>query len=273
MSLFDSQLIRFISFGSGSCGNCYYLGTPTDAILIDSGVGIRKLKRRFHDYGIKLSDIRAIFITHDHCDHVKSVAVLSSELHIPVFALPEVHRGMACNRFLKRKVQGQNVRTVEFGTALQLADFVIQAFPVPHDATANAGYSIRIGSIVFTVMTDVGIVTEDINSFIRQATHLVIEANYDPQMLSTGPYPKELQKRISNGYGHLSNYQTAAALIANYHADLKRVWLCHLSAENNHPELARHTIETHLQEAGITVGTDLQLDVLRREDPTGPFEL
>ena len=262
----------FISFGSGSSGNCYYLATPSDAIIIDSGIGIRLLKRHFNTYGIKRGNIRAIFITHDHRDHVLSAGMLSADLGIPVYALPEVHAGID-RGYLRKKIQKEYRMPIEIGTPVQVAGFSVSAFPLPHDATANVGYTITFGDCVFSVMTDVGTVTPEVNTAISNSTHLILEANYDPQMLTEGRYPYHLKKRITKGTGHLSNLQTAAALIESGHPGLRRVWLCHLSEENNHPDLARVTVETRLNSAGVTVAPDFHLQVLRRKEPTGPFEI
>jgi phosphoribosyl 1,2-cyclic phosphodiesterase len=122
-------------------------------------------------------------------------------------------------------------------------------------------------------MTDVGRVTDDVAKHIGLAQYVVLEANYDVDMLRTGRYPEMLKERIVSGTGHLSNMQTAQALADNIHPGLKHVWLCHLSEENNHPELARKTVETHLRTYGILAGTDFKLDVLKRKFVTGPFFL
>jgi phosphoribosyl 1,2-cyclic phosphodiesterase len=116
-------------------------------------------------------------------------------------------------------------------------------------------------------------VTENVKQYILKSTHLILEANYDEEMLRQGRYPEILKERIVSGHGHLSNKKAANALAENFHEDLKNVWLCHLSEENNHPELARKTVETVLRSYGIIAGVDFSLDVLRRKIPTGPFEL
>ena len=272
MSLFDSQMV-FCSLGSGSCGNCYYLGTLTDAILIDAGIGIRRMLKYLTDYGLKRDTIRGILLTHDHCDHVKSAAAFSEKLGVPVYATATVHEGVQKNKFIGKKIKPENRRDIELGTTLQIGDFSIESFPIPHDSAANTGYTIRVGETVFSLMTDVGYATEDVNKAICRSTHVVLEANYDPEMLRTGPYPYPLKLRIANGMGHLSNLQTAEALIKNMHEGLKDVWLCHLSAENNNPELALSTVASMLNGAGYEVGTDLQLAVLNREKPTGVFTI
>jgi len=263
--------LTFISLGSGSCGNCYYLSTSDDAIIIDAGIGIRKLKRAFGEYGINRGNIRAIFITHDHSDHVKSAGVLSDELGVPVYALDSVHTGMQRNYMMSKKVALDKRRNLTCGEPVQIADFTIEAIPLPHDATANVGYIISYGDTVFSVMTDVGCITAELASAIGRSTHMVLEANYDPDMLRTGRYPYILKERIRNGNGHLSNLQTAEALISNIHPRLKHVWLCHLSEENNRPDLALETIQTQLTAAGIDTNPELHIEPLRRKLPTGPF--
>ena len=122
-------------------------------------------------------------------------------------------------------------------------------------------------------MTDVGHVTDEMKSFINEANYLVIEANHDEEMLLQGPYPQYLKNRIMGSEGHLSNKDCAKALAENATPALRHVWLCHLSEENNHPELARKTVEMILQSYGIIPGKDFMLDVLKRKTPTGIFEL
>ncbi len=271
MSLFPSFI--FLSFGSGSCGNCYYLGTPDGAILIDAGVGMRKLGKAFNDYGVNRTLIKAILLTHDHSDHVKHAAKLASNLGVPVYALREVHSGMLANRFIVHKIEESRRQYIEIGTPFQVCGFTITAFPVPHDSTANVGYTITLGDTIFSLMTDVGEVTTEVAQALQRSTHVVLEANYDPDLLRTGHYPYILQERIRNGRGHLSNFQCAEALIQNYHPALRHVWLCHLSGDNNRPELAHETVRSLLASSNIPVGTSLQLDVLQRAKTTGPFEI
>lgn len=266
-------MLTFISFGSGSCGNCYYLGTASDAILIDAGISIRRLKKNMMEYGIKKGNIRAMLITHDHSDHIKAAGLLSDEYGLPVYTTSLIHEGMNRNIMMNRKVASDRQVCIEKDTTFQIADFEITAFYIPHDSAENVGYSIKCGETRFTIMTDVGAVTPNISKYIGLSNYIVLEANYDLDMLRTGRYPETLKDRITSGTGHLSNMQTAQALVENIHPALRHVWLCHLSEENNHPELARKTVETHLRSFGIIAGTDFQLDVLRRKTPTGPFSL
>ena len=266
-------MLRFISFGSGSSGNCYYLGTATDGLIIDIGIGIRALKKYAKEYGISLSSIHRILITHDHADHIKSVGSMSYDFKLPVYATREVHRGIDHNYCVQRKVTDDQKKVLEIGQTVQLGDFLVRPFAVPHDASENVGYEIQVEGITFVVVTDVGVITDDIREAISRANYLVIEANHDVEMLKNGPYPQYLKTRILSETGHLSNTACGEALVENMSEDLRHVWLCHLSEENNHPELARKTVEAILRSHGVIPGKDVELEVLRRQSPTGVYEL
>ena len=266
-------MLKFISFGSGSSGNCYYLGTATDGLIIDIGIGIRTLKKHCREYGIQLNSVKRILITHDHADHIKSVGSLSHDFNLPVYATQKVHEGIDQNYCVAKKVSPEHKHVLTIGEQIQLGDFKVRPFAVPHDATENVGYEIEVEGIVFVVLTDVGSITDDIRQAISHANYLVIEANHDVEMLKNGPYPAYLQQRILSGSGHLSNVACGEALVENMNEGLKHIWLCHLSEENNHPELARKTVETILRSHGVIPGKDVELEVLKRKVPTGVYEI
>ena len=266
-------MLRFISFGSGSSGNCYYLGTATDGLIIDIGIGIRTLKKYCREYGIQLNSVKRILITHDHADHIKSVGSLSHDCNLPVYATRKVHEGIDANYCVAKKVSQEHKHILTIGEQVQLGDFKVRPFAVPHDASENVGYELEAEGIGFVVLTDVGSITEDIKQAINHANYLVIEANHDVEMLKNGPYPVYLQQRILSESGHLSNVSCGEALVENMSEGLKHVWLCHLSEENNHPELARKTVETILRSHGVIPGKDLELEVLKRKTPTGVYEI
>lgn len=261
--LFPSERFSFFSLSSGSCGNCYYLGNSHWGILIDAGIGPRVIKKRLAQYGIELSSIMAILVTHDHYDHIKSVGYLGEKLHIPVYATREVHRAIRHHPLVNNNLNG-STRYIEKGTPFRIEDFQITAFNVPHDSVDNSGYFIQFGNHRFTLATDVGAITDEVAYYICKANHLVIESNYDEGMLDKGSYPYLLKQRISSGSGHLSNRQTAEFLANNYSSDLRNIWLCHLSGDNNLPELAYQTVENQLAGKGIKVGRDVKLHVLLR---------
>ena len=268
-----TKMLKFISFGSGSSGNCYYLYTETEGLIIDIGVGIRTLKKQFKDFGLSLSSIHYVLITHDHADHIKSVGSISHECHLPVYATKNVHDGIDRNYCITRKLSADMKRVIKVGEPFQLGCFNITPFYVPHDATENVGYQIIVDDVTFCIITDAGAITDEMRSYISRTDYLVIEANHDVEMLMQGPYPQHLKERIQSKTGHLSNRDCGIAIAENIKEGLKRVWLCHLSEENNHPELARKTVESVLREYGIVAGKDFKLDVLKRKTPTGYFEL
>ena len=266
-------MLRFISLGSGSSGNCYFLFTDSDGLIIDSGVGIRSLKKHFRDYGLSLPSIHHIVVTHDHADHVKSVGNLSSDLHLPVYTTSKIHQGIIKNYCVSKKIPFDLQHLLQKDETITLGDFTVTPFGVPHDSTECIGFQIVAEDSTFCIITDAGCVTDSMKPFISNANYLVIEANHDEEMLKSGPYPEHLKRRISSGNGHLSNLHCAQALAENVTEKIKRVWLCHLSEENNDPELARKTVASVLASYGIVVGKDLELEVLKRKNPSGIYDL
>ena len=154
-------MLKFISFGSGSSGNCYYLATPTDVLLIDIGVGLRGLKKSCKDYGCSLSQVHHVLITHDHADHIKSVGSFSHDYSVPVYATKEVHEGINRNYCVTKKIAPELTRYLEKGVTRQIGDFMVTPFAVPHDSSDNVGYLVEAEGVVFCVMTDVGVVTDE----------------------------------------------------------------------------------------------------------------
>lgn len=260
--------IKFLSLASGSSGNCYYLGTDTYGILIDAGIGVRTIKKHLKEYGLALERVRAVFVTHDHADHIKSVGTLGEKYGIPVYSTPEIHVGINKNFCMTEKLTSASVRYIYKEKPIQLEDFNITAFEVPHDGTDNVGYCIEVNGRVFSFLTDLGCITPTAAEYIRKAHHLVIEANYDEEMLKMGPYPKYLKERIIGPNGHMCNRDTAEFLAENITERLENIWLCHLSKDNNHPELAYKTVEFILRSKGVIVGKDVQLAALKRNTPS-----
>lgn len=266
-------MTEFICFGSGSSGNCYYLRADGYGIVVDLGIGIRTFKKHMRDYGLALAQIRAVLVTHDHTDHVKSVGSLSGEFRLPVYSSPEVHAGMHRNHFMTRKIGKDEIRHLTPGEATRIGPFAVTMFPVPHDSAGNNGFLIETGGTRLCLITDAGHVTPEMAGYIRRANYLVLESNYDESMLENGPYPPYLKKRISGQAGHLSNSECAETLAEHLGKDAKRVWLCHLSEENNHPELARKTTFARLEAAGYDLEGTLTVEPLKRTVPSPLYTL
>ncbi len=266
-------MLKFISFGSGSSGNCYYLYTETDGLMIDAGIGLRTLKKYFKNYGLSLSDVHHLLVTHDHADHVKSVGSLSNEYGLDVYTTGKVHSGIERNYCVRKKVEGGHVKRIEKGISFKVGEFTVTPFGVPHDSSDNVGYKVECEGIVFVLMTDIGHVTDEMKPFIGEANYLVIEANHDVEMLKNGHYPEYLKTRILGPDGHLSNNDCAEALAGNASDALHHVWLCHLSEENNHPILALKSVEQVLRSYGLIAGKDFIVEVLKRKVPSEIFDL
>ncbi len=261
----------FQSLGSGSSGNCYFIGNKQYGILIDAGIGVRSVRKYLRNIGLDFANIHAIFVTHDHADHIRAVGSLGERYRIPVYATPETHEGISRSYCVTEKLF-LSKKFINKNETIQIGDFKITAFHVSHDASDNVGYMIEYKEKRFTFATDLGHVCEQATEKLRGSNFMVFEANYDEFLLRNGSYPVHLQQRIMADTGHLSNEQCGKFLAENYHYDLSHVFLCHLSRENNRPEIAYETVKYHLGEKGIRVGTDLQVVVLDRYNPSILYE-
>jgi phosphoribosyl 1,2-cyclic phosphodiesterase len=264
--------LRFLSLASGSEGNCYYLGTPEYGVLLDAGISCRSIKRILKTNGIEIEQILAVFITHDHSDHIRSVGQLGGRLSIPLYATSAVHEKIKHSRLFD-KTPAPIRRTVQKGEPIVLRDLTVTAFEVPHDAADCIGYRIQYKNNFFVLATDVGHITPTVAENILLANHLILEANYDHDMLFHGPYPYLLKRRISNGAGHLCNTEAADFLAAHYHPRLRSVWLCHLSHNNNLPELALDAVKTAFDRQGIALNGATKITALRRKEPSELYVL
>ena len=263
--------VKFISLASGSSGNCYYIGTDEYGILIDAGIAVRTIRKHLKEVGIGMETIRAVFITHDHADHIKAVGGLGEKHNIPVYTTARIHEGINKSYCMTEKLS-TSVRYLEKQQPMQLEDFRIESFEVPHDGTDNVGYCIEIDGKIFSFLTDLGEITPTAAKYICKAHYLILEANYDDEMLRMGTYPDYLKERIAGPNGHLSNSATADFLAENITEHMRYIWLCHLSKDNNHPELAYKTVEWKLRQHGVIVGKDVQLCALKRTTPSELYE-
>lgn len=238
--------IRFKSFSSGSCGNCYFLGSfdedggCTAGVIIDAGVSPRRLKAELLREHLDFSCIDAILVTHDHMDHIRSLGSFCKHVCKPVWATSKLHRALSYHTMTRDWIGTcSRILQNEGWTELVPGRVRVHWFEVPHDATQTVGYAIQIDGFNFVIMTDIGHMTEEALRLASQADTVVIESNYDLEMLRNGPYPPELQDRICLGGGHMSNALCAEAVRKFNHKGLKAIFLCHLSEHNNTPELAR----------------------------------
>ena len=265
--------VKFMSLASGSSGNCYYLATDSTAILVDAGIGIRTIKKVFKERMLNLEEIQAVLVTHDHADHIKAVGHLGEKHGIPVYTTPEIHEGMKHSYCMTERLKPERTRFIQKEETFNVGDFTITCFEVPHDGTDNVGYCITTGDKTFSFLTDIGHITPTAARFIQQADYLILEANYDDSMLQMGPYPQHLKERIAGPNGHMSNHEMADYLSHHFPQHLKHLWLCHLSKDNNHPELAFKTVELAFRQENIIAGKDVEVTPLRRTTPSEMYIL
>ena len=239
--------IKFKSLSSGSCGNCYFIGIFDEidhceaGVLIDAGVSPRRLKKELAREGLGFDDFAGLLVTHDHNDHIRSLGSYCKHLRKPVWSPPEL-AGALSHHFITGEFYGPCRQPLGPGwNDLVPGRIRARYFAVPHDASYTCGYALMLDEYKFVIMTDIGRMVPQALDFARQADTVVIESNYDLDMLRHGPYPKVLQDRICGGNGHLSNAECAEALRDFLHPGLRNVFLCHLSEHNNTPELAYQT--------------------------------
>ena len=259
--------LHFQSFGSGSSGNCYYIGNASNGILIDAGLGVRSIRKNLRNIGLDFENIWGIFVTHDHADHIKAVGPLGEKHLIPIYSTRLVHEGIQRSYCVTEKLYSSR-KFIEKNETVAVGDFKITAFSVSHDSTDSVGYTVEYENKRFTIATDLGFVTDEVAEHLAQADYIVLEANYDEQMLHQGKYPVYLKDRVSSLTGHLSNDQAGAFLSENYCEKWKHIFLCHLSRENNFPELAYTTVQNHLENRQIEVGVHVELVTLDRLVPS-----
>lgn len=246
--------LYFCSFGSGSSGNSCYIGSSSGGIIVDVGVRAEEVEQGLAANGVSMKHVKAILLTHDHSDHVKYVySMLRNNKHIKLFCTNRVLNGLLRKHSISRRIKEYHVPVFK-EIPFAISDFEITAFDVPHDGSDNMGFSFDFHGRRFVVATDLGEVTERAYHYMSQASYLMIEANYDLQMLRLGRYPEYLKTRIMGGHGHLDNRQTASFLVETVNPAMKYVFLCHLSQDNNTPQIALHTVRDALEARALKVG-------------------
>jgi phosphoribosyl 1,2-cyclic phosphodiesterase len=249
--IFSPQLtfpvpVRLTILGSGSAGNCAYLETGETRILIDAGFSLRQIRQRLATIGRGPENLTGILITHEHSDHVQSLAQLSEKLRIPVY----------CNRPTREAIEYQlnvklNCCLFATGAAFELGDLEVETFSIPHDAQDPVGYLLKTSDGNIGFLTDLGHATKLVLERVRRANVLVLEANHDIKMLQECPTrPWSLKQRILSRHGHLSNEAAAAAAEQIMSDGLHHLYLGHISRECNSPELALKVVAERLAKIG-----------------------
>lgn len=254
-------MFRAIPLFSGSSGNCVYVQYNNEEILIDAGVSFKRICTALSSVGTDISRISAVLTTHEHCDHVQGLPVLSRHTDIPIF----INRRSASyfDEPLDELYSG-HARICDPGDSITFKSFEVNVFATPHDSMGSCGYHFTFSDGTrFALATDMGNITPEIASYLLGCKSVVIESNHDVKMLKCGPYPYILKKRILSDHGHLSNDDCAAFLPKLVDMGAEKIILAHLSKENNTPELCYKTNASSLAEAGFTPN-DVRLTVAMR---------
>jgi phosphoribosyl 1,2-cyclic phosphodiesterase len=237
------------SLNSGSNGNCYYIGNEMEAVLVDAGISCRETERRLERLGLAMEKVKAIFISHEHSDHIRGVEVLSSKYQLPVYITPKTLR------YSRLNLASELVIPFDAYEQVQVGGLIVTGFPKFHDASDPHSFVVGNGSVNVGVFTDIGSPCEHVIQQFQQCHAIFLEANYDDDMLANGHYPIHLKRRISGKKGHLSNKQ-ALDIFTQHKPDFMRlVLLSHLSRDNNDPKLAQQLFDLHAGETEITVAS------------------
>ena len=239
-------------FASGSSGNCALVSDGETHILIDAGISARRIRAGLTAQDVSMADLAGVLVTHEHSDHVKGLTVLLRRDPVAVYALPAVCAA------LRAQLPAECLHEIAPDAPFFLGDVRVTPFATPHDAAGSCGYRLD-GSARFGFCTDLGTVTDAVRAALCGVDCAVIEANHDPDMLRTGPYPIYLKRRIASDHGHLSNESAGALAVYLAENGAQQLILGHLSRENNTPRAALEAVSLALAAAGFQPGTQPEL--------------
>ena len=234
---------------SSSSGNLFHIETNKANILIDVGVSYKAINEGLKSIGKDISDINAVFITHEHIDHIKGLPLLCRKNDIPIYALGKTAKYL--EDALNEKNIKNNIFELKYGQAYKIKDIEFSPFETSHDAIMPCGYRLKSGNSTLTFATDLGYVSDNVMENLKEADFAILEANYDNTLLDFGKYPYMLKRRIKSNIGHLSNDNTADAIAELAKFDKKDFLLAHLSENNNNKEIMLNTISENLYKNDI----------------------
>lgn len=241
--------VRIASLNSGSNGNCYYVAYAGEAVLVDVGISCKEVEKRMARIGLNMKEVKAIFISHEHSDHIRGVEVLSKKYQLPVYITPATLRNS------RLAIREELQRTFGPGLPVQIGKLLIRPFSKRHDAADPYSFVVSANNIHIGVFTDIGSCCDNVTRHFKECHAVFLEANYDREMLETGMYPYYLKKRISGGHGHLSNHESLELFNTHRSEHISHLILSHLSKDNNSPELVKQLFEKHAGQTKIVVAS------------------
>ena len=255
-------MLKFCSLYSGSSGNSLFVQSDKTNILVDAGVSCKKIVNALESIEVKPDSISAILVTHEHQDHILGLSTISKKYNIPVYANEATWAVID-----KSKFDMENIKIYIPEKEFSINDLAIKPFRIPHDAADPCGFNIFNNKAKISIATDLGYMDNCIINNLKESSFVLIESNYDPEVLKCSSYPLSLKRRIIGPYGHLSNNTAAQTITTLFNYGLKSAMLGHLSKETNFPELAYHTVLNEMKAKNITED-DLDLCVASRNEPS-----
>ncbi len=262
-------MFKFCSLYSGSSGNSLFLETENTKILIDAGQSAKKIENALNTINVNIQDIDAILITHEHSDHIKGLPVLSKKFKLPIYANQETWEAMP---EVTSQVENKNQNLFYVNENFDIGDLKIFPFSIPHDAANPCGFNIFYKNKKISIATDLGHVDSTIIKNLEGSSFILLESNYDPNILKCSKYPYLLKQRIAGPNGHLSNEAAGKTISYLMNSGLENVMLGHLSKENNFPELAYKTVIDELCSQNFNEN-NIKIGVANRYEPTAVLNL
>jgi len=237
------------SINSGSNGNCYYVGNEQEAVLVDVGIACREIEKRMDRLELSMNRVKAIFISHEHIDHIRGVEKLAKKYNLPVYITKDTMNGAP--------FEWKRVLTIplEANKSIAVGNLKVTPFVKHHDAADPVSFIIENNGIKAGVITDIGIACEQVIHYFRQCHACFLESNYDERMLEEGGYPQRLKNRIRGGKGHISNAQALHLFLKHRPAFMSHLLLAHLSRNNNKPEIVQELFTGHADNTSIIVAS------------------
>lgn len=256
--------MKFCSLYSGSTGNSLFVQGDETKILVDTGVSAKKIEEGLSSINIDINEINAIIVTHEHIDHIRSAGTMAKKYNIPIYATLGTWNGID-NEKLVRPIEQKNY--FKIGQEFEIGDLKIMPFATSHDAMDSCGFSITHDNDKISIATDLGEMTRDILKQINKSKFMLLEANYEPEVLRCCSYPYSVKQRIAGTRGHLSNREAGDTISKLVESGLQNVMLGHLSKESNFPELAYKSVINELAQNSINY-KDIELNVASRIEPS-----
>jgi phosphoribosyl 1,2-cyclic phosphodiesterase len=240
--------MQIASLNSGSNGNCYYIGNDEDAILVDVGLSCKETERRMTRLGLSMQKVKAIFVSHEHIDHVRGLAGVASKYNLPIYVTDKTKVG--CYHLTDHN-------TIHFNAdeAVNIGSLSVVGFAKMHDAVDAHSFTITYNETTVGVFTDIGTVCDNLIKHFKKCNAAFLEANYDDEMLANGRYPPFLQDRISGSHGHLSNAQALDLFVHHKPSFMSHLLLAHLSKDNNEAELVQKLFSANAGSTEIVVAS------------------